>query len=367
MNILKQTVARYLKEYLPVCIKDVCITIGSLAASTLICMILRTFDNSDVYVSMIFILAVFLISRYTNGYLYGVIAAFVSVLAVNFIFTYPYFKFNFTLSGYPLTVVCMLAVAIITGALTTQIKRQSEIKFEAEKEKMRSNLLRAVSHDLRTPLTSILGATSAIIESDDMLGKEQRLQLLLGIKEDSQWLIRMVENLLSITRIDEGATAKIIKQPEAAEELVAEAVSKFYKSFPAQKVEVQVPDELLFVPMDAILIEQVIINLLENAVVHSMGATKINLRVFVQERNAVFEVSDNGVGIPKEILPHVLEGKLMGSSKERTDAKRNMGIGLSVCNTIIKAHHGVMSAKNGQESGAVFTFSLPLGENNYEQ
>ena len=111
----------------------------------------------------------FLISRFTGGYFYGIFAALVSVLAVNFLFTFPYFAFNFTIAGYPLTMLCMLAVSVITSAMTTQIKRQGDLRIEAEREKTRSNLLRAVSHDLRTPLTSILGASSAIADNDTVL------------------------------------------------------------------------------------------------------------------------------------------------------------------------------------------------------
>ena len=124
---------------------------------------------SDVYVSMIFLLAVLVISRMTDGYFYGILAAVVGVFGINYVFTYPYFAFNFSISGYPITFISMAAVAVITSAMTTQIKQQEKIRADTEKEKMRGNLLRAVSHDLRTPLTSIVGATSAMIENDEVL------------------------------------------------------------------------------------------------------------------------------------------------------------------------------------------------------
>lgn len=351
-----------LKRIFSFSLRDLFITISIIAVATGLCFFLRTADKGDNYQSMIFILAVFLISRFTNGYLFGMAASLISVLIINLLFTYPYYHFNFTLSGYPLTIFCTLAVAIATSALTTQIKQHSALLLETEKEKMRGNLLRAVSHDLRTPLTSILGSSSAIIENDDELTKEERLKLLREINEDAQWLIRIVENLLSITRIDGDRTAKITKVPEAAEELVAEAVVKFQKRFPEQPVTVSVPDELLMVPVDGILIEQVIINLLENAVLHGKGATLIQLDVLKQQDQALFSVSDNGCGIAEEVLPHIFDGYLTHQSPDESDTKRNMGIGLSVCNTIIKAHNGTMTAQNRPEGGALFRFTLPLEE-----
>ena len=173
---------------------------------------------------------------------------------------------------------------------------QQRILIDSEKEKMRSNLLRAISHDLRTPLTGILGASSAILENGDMIDKETHDKLISNINEDSQWLIRMVENLLSVTRINEG-TMNVTKTLEAAEEIVAEAISRIRKRFPNRKINVQVPDELLMVPMDGTLIEQVLINLLENAVKHSPDDSVIDVQVKKSGQNAIFEVIDNGEGI----------------------------------------------------------------------
>ena len=353
-----------LSSLFPLSWRDTAVTAAMLLSTTGLCVLLRTFDDGEVYVSELFLLAVFLVSRFTTGYFYGVLASLSSVLAVNYIFTFPYFAFNFTISGYPLSILCMLAVSVATCTLTSQSKRQSALRLEAEREKTRGNLLRAVSHDLRTPLTSILGASSAILENDGRLSRADQLGLVREIRDDSQWLIRMVENLLSITRIDgEGRAAKIYKQPEAAEELMSSAVIKFRKRFPAQPVQVRVPDALLLVPVDAILIEQVLINLLENAVIHGQGATRIALTAEAIGREAVFTVRDNGCGILPAILPRIFEtGAATGSDG---DGKRNLGIGLSVCNTIIRAHNGRMWAENPLGGGALFAFALPLEESVY--
>ncbi|NLG03514.1 MAG: GHKL domain-containing protein [Clostridia bacterium] len=256
----------------------------------------------------------------------------------------------------------MLAVSIITSALTTQIKEHNRVLLEAEREKSRSNLLRALGHDLRTPLTSILGASSAIMDNDKNLVRSERLKLLSEIYEDAQWLIRMVENLLLVTRIDGEKAAEIVKVNEAVEELIPEAVMKLQKRFPDQHVSVKVPSNLLMVPMDAMLIEQVLINLMENAVLHGKHMTKINLEVWEEDGKAFFKVSDDGDGIKAEVLPHIFDGYYRMDDERTSDSKKNMGIGLSICNTIIKAHHGVLTAANKAEGGAAFTFYLPLDE-----
>ncbi len=142
------------------------------------------------------------------------------------------------------------------------------MRAESEREKVRANLLRAISHDLRTPLTSIYGSCSAIMENYDRLKKEQTWKLLGEMKEDAEWLIRMVENLLSVTRLD-GNAASVVKRPIVLEELIDAVLVKFKKRYPNQPVQVQIPDQFVSIPMDAMLIEQVLINILENAVFHA--------------------------------------------------------------------------------------------------
>ncbi|MBC3803289.1 DUF4118 domain-containing protein [Acetobacterium fimetarium] len=241
---------------------------------------------------------------------------------------------------------------------------QRRVTIEAEKEKMRSNLLRAISHDLRTPLTGILGASSTILENGDFLDAETRKTLLLNIQDESQWLIRMVENLLSVTRISDGPM-KVTKTPEAAEEIIAEAVSRIHKWFSNWKISVKVPDELLMVPMEGTLIEQVIINLIENAIKHSPEDSVIRVEATKKGRNAVFEISDDGSGISELEFPYLFEA-YVPDEKRSADTARGMGIGLSICKSIVNAHHGKMEAVNKKSGGAVFRFILPLeeGENN---
>ena len=286
----------------------------------------------------------------------------IGVLGVNFAFTKPYFKFCLSLSGYPLAFLSMLAVSVTTSAMTTQIKWQEEQHYRAELEEMRANLLRAVSHDLRTPLTSIYGACSTVIENYDSLDKEKTIKLLGEACSDAQWLTRMVENLLSITRISGEQTA-ISKEYEAAEEILAASVHKFEKRFKSNiRIAVEVPQEVVLVPMDATLIQQVLLNLMENAVLHGESTTELRLSVEHIGDEACFTVSDNGLGIPRERLATLFDGSLSGEKGGGFDMKKNMGIGLSVCQTIVKAHGGRITAENRPEGGAQFRFYLPLKE-----
>lgn len=341
--------------------KNCLITAAVLGIAALFCFLLQQFMTTDTHVPLLFVLAVLFVSRFTDGYVYGIVASMLGVIGVNYAFTAPYFEINFTLTGYPLTFLAMLAVSVIVGTLTTQIKQQEQIRLEAEKEKMRGNLLRAVSHDIRTPLTSIVGSASGILENHSVLSEEKMLELVKDIREEAQWLIRIVENLLSVTRIN-GENARINTEEEIVEEIISSAVIKFRKRFPDVKVEVDMPEEFLMVPMDGILIEQVLVNLLENSVLHGKTISRVRIVIEKQEKRLVFAVEDDGQGIKESILPVMFEGSLQSVEGKEYDSKRNMGIGLSVCMSIVKAHKGNMSAENISAGGARVIFWLPMEE-----
>lgn len=314
-------------------------------------------------IGIVFMLAVMLTARYTDGYIPGIIASIVGVVCVNYVFTYPFMELDFTLDGYPVTFIAMLLISGITSATTTHLKEQNHILMEAEKETMRANLLRAVSHDLRTPLTGIIGASSAYLENKEHMTEDEKTGMVSNIREDANWLLNMVENLLSVTRIrDTGA--QVNKTLEPLEEVASEAVQRFHKRLPEAAVHVTVPDEFIMVPMDATLIEQVIINLLENAVYHSHSEAPIDLNITVQDGFARFAVTDHGCGIPAERLDSLFDGGTP-TPNSSGDSHKGMGIGLSICKTIITAHGGTITASN-ETQGARFTFTLPLGEDTYE-
>ena len=321
----------------------------------------RHFDpEGDSYAPMVFLFAVALISRLTRGYFYGVAAAVLSVFAINFAFTVPIMSFNFSLAGYPLTFLVLLTTALLMSAMTTQLKRQEERNYRARLEEMRANLLRAVSHDLRTPLTSISAAASLLSEESESIPPERRRAMLGEISDDAQWLIRMVENLLSITRVGEAADVR--KTPEAAEEVISEAVRKYRARFNTPAASVSLPEELVMVPMDAILIRQVLSNLLENAAFHAAGAKHVRVALRVEDDEAVFEVADDGEGIPEARLKTLFDPSAARPGDSSIHSRNNMGIGLSVCRTIVMAHGGALSARNLEGGGACFRFTLPMKE-----
>ncbi|MBE5928113.1 MAG: DUF4118 domain-containing protein [Lachnospiraceae bacterium] len=341
------------------CIKNSSIMIVSLICAFGLSLLFQYIFDVQEHITTVFVFAVFLISILTEGYLYGVLAAFISTVAVNYAFAFPYFALDFTPPVNLISGIVMIAIAILTSALTTKVKRHEAMKAENEKERMRANLLRAVSHDLRTPLTTIYGSGTTLLENSDLMTEAQKIKIISGIKEDAEWLVRMVENLLSITRIDSGQV-KIIKTPTVLEELIDSVVLKFKKRYPKQKVEIDIPDEVIIIPMDAILIEQVIVNMLENAVQHADGMTRLILRVRTSENQAIFEIEDNGSGINPKRLDTIFTGYYTSEDEVADSQKKNAGIGLSVCATIIKAHGGNIKAENIKMGGAIFSFVLDM-------
>lgn len=342
-------------------LRDFVISTDIFLAAIICCFVINQSSAESAesgHVPLIFVLAVALISRVTDGYFFGALGSLISVFFVNYLFTYPYWAFNFTISGYPLTFFSLLAVSLIISAATTQIKQQDAIRAKAEQEALRANLLRAVSHDIRTPLTSIVGASSALLEHGSQFSEEDCRQLLHNINEDAHWLIRVVENLLSITRFS-GQT-QLSKEPELIEDVIAESVQKFRKNS-SVVIDVQIPQDVLLVPMDSVLVEQVLLNLMENSARHG-NATKIQIIVEQNGASSLVRVQDNGHGIAPEKLATIFDGSHGNIGSSDGDSKRNMGIGLSVCRSIIRAHGGELTCRN-LDCGAEFVFTLPLEDN----
>lgn len=347
-------------------VKNACVCLFFLVAATLLNLFvgghLGSVAGSSENTKLVFLLAVLLISRYTTGYFWGLLSAVVAVPLDNYLFTYPYESFNLSISGYLLTFFTMLAVSLVVSVLTSRIREQEQLRLLAEKEKMRANLLRAVSHDLRTPLTSIVGATGAILENT--LSEEKQQELLQDVNSDAQWLLRMIENLLTITRM-RGSDRPLQTQTEVVEDVLAEAVIKFQKHFKDIQVEMDMSDDVLLADMDAVLVEQVTSNLMENAVYHGKHTTCIRVSARQQAEHVLITVSDNGAGISEEKMRNLFSGRLVSENSAASDSHKHMGIGLSVCQTIIKAHGGRISACNNEQGGASFSFTLKAKENEY--
>lgn len=252
------------------------------------------------------------------------------------------------------TVISQMALAIQREILYQQ---QENSRIELEKEKLRNNLLRSVSHDLRTPLTGIAGSASFMLESFDSLDKKTILSLLSDISVDAAWLNNLVENLLNMTRIQDGKLL-IKKENEVVDDIVSEAVRRVSKLQKQHTFSVSVPDDILLVPMDGKLIIQVLVNLLDNSFQHTRPDSAVELSIYRQEDRAVFDVSDNGGGIRPD-LPGALFDSFV-SAQNSPDSRRGIGLGLSICQAVVQAHGGTIEGFNNSRGGATFRFSLPL-------
>ena len=294
-------------------------TLTLLGIATALAFLFFSFvSENTANIAVLYIIAQILIARYTNGYLHGLFSSVFSVICINFFFTYPFFRLNFTLSGYPVTFIGMLIITLLTTA-----------------------------------------TTSSLLSDDSILSDAEKRELLENIENDSSWLLNMVENLLSVTRINDTVTHQVNKTPEIVEEVVAEAVQRLKKRFPSASIIVHVPTDYLLIPMDAILIEQVLINLLENALIHSGSSHSPELTVTDHPDHVTFCVKDFGHGLNPDVIPDIFSGICHNTGS--VDSHKGMGIGLSICKTIIDAHNGYIEAKN-HTNGALFLFTLPKEE-----
>ena len=230
----------------------------------------------------------------------------------------------------------------------------------AEQEKLRANLLRTISHDLRTPLTSISGNADNLLANDEVFDTETRRQIYTDIREDSEWLISLVENLLSVSRMGEGKS-EIRMTAELVSDVIDEAVRRTEKNAKNHKICVKESETLLLARMDARLIVQVLINLIDNAIKYTEIGSEIEISAVEKDNEIAITVADNGDGIADEIKPRVFDMFYTGAEKI-ADSRRSLGLGLALCKSIVNAHGGEMTVTDNKPHGAVFTFTLPKEE-----
>lgn len=500
-------------------------TIIIMSLSIIISLIFRQIGFHESNIIIVFILGVLFVSRNTDGYVYGILAAIFGVLSFNFFFTMPYYSFLVYRTDYPVTFIIMLLAAIITSTLTSRVKSQAkislirenrmqilykinkslltarnkkqvvefcgdnlvdmfdrpimiaildnqnklqkpseymingddsrnvfksdiereaiekcfiagksvgaeaeipinsighyhpikgqnkilgiigivclegntlsknerillesvstqialaieredlyekkrQINLETETERLRGNLLRSISHDLRTPLTGMLGSVSTITDNYDKLDDDTKKELLTIIYEDTSWLIHSVENILSMTRIDEGKL-EIKKDVEVLEEIIAESISRVKRFSGNHNIVIHLPESMVILFVDGLLIEQVLINLIDNAIKYTQDDSIIEIKVTEGEGNVIFEVSDNGKGIPEEDIRAIFD-RFYTKTKGECLERRGIGLGLAICKSIIEAHGGNIEALNNSSGGATFKFCLPeirSDENGYK-
>ena len=230
----------------------------------------------------------------------------------------------------------------------------------AEQEKLRANLLRTISHDLRTPLTSISGNADNLLANDEMFDTETRRQIYTDIREDSEWLISLVENLLSVSRMGDGKS-DIRMSAELVSDVIDEAVRRTEKNASEHKLTVKESDGILLARMDARLIVQVLINLIDNAIKYTPRGSEIEISAVEKGNDIAITVADNGHGIADEIKPRVFDMFYTGAEKI-ADSRRSLGLGLALCKSIVNAHGGEITVTDNKPHGAVFTFTLPKEE-----
>ena len=239
-------------------------------------------------------------------------------------------------------------------------KEKEAAKLLAENEKLRSNLLRSISHDLRTPLTAISGNAGILLSDSGTLEEAAKRQMYADIYDDSAWLHNLVENLLAVTKLQEGRMV-LNRQPQLAEEIVSEALQHISRHKEDHIITVSHDDELLLAKCDARLIVQVIINLVDNAIKYTGQGSHIHISTAKENCFAVFRVSDDGPGIPDAEKEQVFQMFYTGANSV-ADSRRSLGLGLSLCKSIVTAHGGEISASGNQPTGTIFTFTIPAGE-----
>lgn len=258
-----------------------------------------------------------------------------------------------------------LMIAIMNECgLIMERKRFSEekqaIEMETQQERLRSNLLRAVSHDLRTPLTGICGNAGVLMEKSGVLSEEKKQEIYRSVYDDAMWLVNLTENLLSITRIENGTLA-LRMEAELVEDVIYEALRHLGRNAKEHKISVELQDDLLMAQMDVRLIVQVIINIVNNALKYTPTGSEVKICAEKKGNQAQISISDNGPGIPKESKEHLFD-MFYTVSTGKSDNHRGLGLGLSLCKSIVLAHGGEITVTDYVPHGAVFSFTLPLKE-----
>lgn len=344
--------------------KELLYSLLILGAATLIGLLFSNLGFTEANIITIYLLAILLASLITTSRWCSLLNSLVSVLVFNFFFTEPKFTLHAYEKGYPVTFAVMFIASWITGTLAVRVKehgkKAAEAEMLAQKEQLRANLLRSISHDLRTPLTSISGNASNLLSNSSSFDEDTKIQIYSDIYNDSMWLINLVENLLSVSRMEDGKMI-LHMQTELMDEIITEALRHVEKRSYKHKIKVVHEDELLLAKIDGRLIVQVIINLIDNAIKYTQPGTDIMIHSQKVGDWIVIDVADNGKGIPKEEKEHVFEMFYTGNNNI-ADSRRSIGLGLFLCKSIVEAHGGKMELLDFMPHGSIFRFSLPAGE-----
>lgn len=253
------------------------------------------------------------------------------------------------------TVISQLNLVIERELLS---REKENTRIQVERERLKSTLLRSISHDLRTPLTGITGSAGFLLDNLGIMDEATIKSMLKDICSDSEWLSTMVENLLNLTRIQEGRL-DINKKKEVVDDLVASAVRLVSNRVGNHTLKMETPEDILLVSVDGRLFIQVLVNLLDNAFRHSGTGTTVTLRVKQDGNCLKFVVSDNGIGIPNDKIDKIFDN-FFTTAYENGDKQRGVGLGLTICKAMVEAQGGTIRAFNSPQGGAVFEVSMPM-------
>ena len=323
----------------------------------------------DANVLMLYLLAVLWVAtRHSRGA--AALASVLAVAAVDFCVVPPYLTFVVANRQYTFTFAAMLVTALVISGLTHRVRaRATEARRAwewAEAQSLRNTLLSAVSHDLRTPLTGITGAASSLIETGDDLAPEARAEMLATIYAEAERMERLISNLLDMTRLESGGLV-LRKEWQPLAEVVGSALRHLDRRLRGRPVEIDLPADLPLVRVDGVALEQVLVNLLDNAVAHTAPGTPLAITARDGEGGVVLDVADRGPGIPAGAEERVFEKFFRAGAGDGAGAgaatgagpHRGIGLGLAICRGIVRAHGGAIVAQNRPGGGALFRITLP--------
>ncbi|MDO5392331.1 MAG: ATP-binding protein [Eubacteriales bacterium] len=338
--------------------------IATLIITTLLGLLFQKLGFTEANIITLYILCAQVISVITTSWICSLFSSLASVFIFNFLFTAPRYTFLAYDQGYPLTFLVMFIASLLTGTLALQNKKNAREKEQAallaKNEQLRANLLRSISHDLRTPLTSISGNASNLLSNGAYFDEATKQQLYSDIYDDSMWLIGLVENLLAVTRIEDGKM-NLRLSTQLIDEIITESLHHIDRHSKEHQITFHNSDELLLAKVDAKLIMQVIINIVDNAIKYTQKDSHIDIKISKENGFIKVRIADDGPGISDQDKPHVFE-TFYTCSSSIADSRRSLGLGLSLCRSIIIAHGGEITLSDNIPHGSVFTFTLPAKE-----
>jgi two-component system sensor histidine kinase KdpD len=283
----------------------------------------------------------------------AIMTSILSVLSFDFFLVPPYLTLNVSDIQYIFTFVAFLIVGVVVSTLASKTREQV---MQRQTEKLQTALLSSISHDLRTPLSSITGSLTALLDNDSGLDDTTRKELLETAVEESDRLNRLVGNLLDMTRMEAGAL-KISRKPCELRDVLGASLEQLREEIGSRDIRMDIPRDFPEVPMDFSFMMKAFINLIDNALKYSSGDTSIDIKATSLKDKVKIEIKDQGLGIPEGDLRRIFDKFYR---VERPQRIGGTGLGLSICKGIIEAHRGEIVAQNNLDKGATFTITLPL-------